>query len=91
MTRPALLHFDLWDGNVLGGPDGLTGLVDGERWLFGDPLMDIVSPALRRRIEREPDTRSSPGTGRSISTRAGSASTGCTSPCSYWPRCRGGG
>ena len=55
VTRPALVHFDLWDGNVLGGPDGLTGLVDGERWLFGDPLMDLVSPALLRRIEREPD------------------------------------
>ena len=52
---PALLHFDLWDGNVLGGPGGLTGLVDGERWLFGDPLMDLVSSALLRRIEREPD------------------------------------
>jgi aminoglycoside phosphotransferase (APT) family kinase protein len=55
VTRPALLHFDLWDGNVLGGPDGLTGLVDGERWLCGDPLVDLVAPALGRRIEEEPD------------------------------------
>jgi fructosamine-3-kinase len=55
VTRPALLHFDLWDGNVLGGPAGLTGLVDGERWLWGDPLLDLVSPALGRRIEDEPD------------------------------------
>jgi fructosamine-3-kinase len=55
VTRPALLHFDLWDGNVLGGPAGLTGLVDGERWLWGDPLLDLVSPALGRRIEAEPD------------------------------------
>lgn len=55
VTTPALLHFDLWDGNVLAGPDGsLTGLVDGERYLYGDPLLDLVSPALFRRIEDEP-------------------------------------
>jgi aminoglycoside phosphotransferase (APT) family kinase protein len=29
----------------------LTGVVDGERWLHGDPQMDLVSPALHRRIE----------------------------------------
>jgi fructosamine-3-kinase len=56
VTRPALLHFDLWDGNVLAGPDGaLTGLVDGERYLYGDPLLDLVSPAVLRRIEDLPD------------------------------------
>jgi aminoglycoside phosphotransferase (APT) family kinase protein len=32
----------------------LTGLVDGERYLHGDPLMDLVSLALFRRIEDEP-------------------------------------
>jgi aminoglycoside phosphotransferase (APT) family kinase protein len=60
VQRPALLHFDLWDGNVLCVPDGdgalrLSGLVDGERYLWGDPLMDFVSPALYRRIEGEPE------------------------------------
>ncbi len=56
VTRPALLHFDLWDGNVLVAPDGsLSGLVDGERYLYGDPLLDFVSPALMRRIEDEPE------------------------------------
>ncbi|GAA0453973.1 phosphotransferase [Paractinoplanes deccanensis] len=56
VTTPALLHFDLWDGNVLASPAGeLTGLVDGERYLYGDPLLDLVSPALFRRIEEEPD------------------------------------
>jgi aminoglycoside phosphotransferase (APT) family kinase protein len=56
VTRPALLHFDLWDGNVLAGPDGeLTGVVDGERYLYGDPLFDFVSPAIMRRIEDLPD------------------------------------
>ncbi|MFI5936331.1 phosphotransferase [Actinoplanes sp. NPDC051494] len=55
VTRPALLHWDLWDGNVLARDGVLTGLVDGERYLFGDPLLDLVSPALFRRIEEEPD------------------------------------
>ncbi|MGB2572170.1 phosphotransferase [Micromonospora citrea] len=60
VRRPALLHFDGWAGNVLAdaGPDGayrLTGLVDGERHLWGDPVMDLVSPLLGRRTEDEPD------------------------------------
>lgn len=55
VERPALLHFDLWDGNVLVSRGRLTGLVDGERYLYGDPLLDLVSPALFRRIEEEPD------------------------------------
>jgi aminoglycoside phosphotransferase (APT) family kinase protein len=55
VTRPALVHFDLWDGNVLSEDGHLTGLVDGERFLYGDPLIDLVSPAVLRRIEDEPD------------------------------------
>jgi aminoglycoside phosphotransferase (APT) family kinase protein len=59
VRRPALLHFDLWDGNLLAEVDAadgtrLTGLVDGERYLYGDPLLDLVSPCLLRRIEDEP-------------------------------------
>ena len=55
VTRPALVHLDLWDGNVLSEAGRLTGLVDGERFLYGDPLVDLVSPALFHRIEDEPD------------------------------------
>jgi aminoglycoside phosphotransferase (APT) family kinase protein len=60
VERPSLVHFDLWDGNVLGlaGPDGvphLSGVVDGERYLYGDPLVDFVSPAILRRLEDEPE------------------------------------
>ena len=54
VTRPALVHFDLWDGNILCVGDRLTGVVDGERYLYGDPLVDFVSPAVLRRIEDEP-------------------------------------
>jgi len=50
VRRPALVHFDLWDGNVLAtvsdGVARLSGLVDGERYLYGDPLVDFASPAL---------------------------------------------
>lgn len=40
----APLHWDLWDGNVLAeqaedGHHRLTGIVDGERFLLGDPQM----------------------------------------------------
>ena len=57
-----LVHVDLWDGNVLVTTTGpasapvaaLCGLVDGERHLFGDPLVDLVSPALFTRIEDQP-------------------------------------
>jgi fructosamine-3-kinase len=56
VTTPTLLHFDLWDGNVLVAPDGhLSGLVDGERYLCGDPLVDFSSAALFRDIFDEPD------------------------------------
>ena len=60
VRRPALLHFDCWDGNVLAAPDRdgrlrLRGLVDGERFLYGDPLLDLVSPLLFRRVEDEPE------------------------------------
>ncbi|WP_155375456.1 phosphotransferase family protein [Catellatospora vulcania] len=55
VDRPALVHFDLWDGNVLAAGGRLTGLVDGERYLYGDPLVDFVSPLLLRRVEDEPE------------------------------------
>jgi aminoglycoside phosphotransferase (APT) family kinase protein len=54
VRTPSLVHFDLWDGNVLCEGDRLTGLVDGERYFWGDPLYDFVSPAIGRRMEREP-------------------------------------
>ncbi|BEL05202.1 aminoglycoside phosphotransferase family protein [Actinoplanes sichuanensis] len=55
VRRPALLHFDGWDGNLLVADGRLSGFVDGERFLYGDPLLDFTSAALFRRIEDEPD------------------------------------
>ncbi|NUS10059.1 MAG: aminoglycoside phosphotransferase family protein, partial [Streptomyces sp.] len=50
VTEPALVHFDLWPGNVLldGGPGSrrIGGLIDGERMFWGDPLADFPSLSL---------------------------------------------
>jgi aminoglycoside phosphotransferase (APT) family kinase protein len=50
VTTPVLVHFDLWDGNVMVGQDAtarrLTGLIDAERAFWGDPLAEFVSLAL---------------------------------------------
>jgi aminoglycoside phosphotransferase (APT) family kinase protein len=58
VTTPALVHFDLWDGNILveQGPDGgrrLGALIDAERTFWGDPLADLVCLALFHDIEQD--------------------------------------
>jgi aminoglycoside phosphotransferase (APT) family kinase protein len=54
--RPTLVHFDLWDGNVLVGAEGTVfGLIDGERTFYGDPYAEFVSLALLRDIAEVPD------------------------------------
>ncbi|MFE4368279.1 phosphotransferase family protein [Streptomyces sp. NPDC056835] len=59
VTRPALVHFDLWQGNLLlAGPPGahrLSGVVDGERMFWGDSAADFVSLALFENIENDKD------------------------------------
>ncbi|MER7457484.1 aminoglycoside phosphotransferase family protein [Micromonospora sp. NPDC126480] len=49
VTRPALVHFDLWDGNIFVRPDGngfaIDGFIDGERAFYGDPIAELVSLA----------------------------------------------
>lgn len=59
VDRPALVHYDLWDGNmfVRQEDDGwrLTGLIDGERAFYGDPYAEFVSIALFRDIRELPE------------------------------------
>jgi aminoglycoside phosphotransferase (APT) family kinase protein len=57
VVRPSLVHFDLWEGNVLVDPDRLrvTGVVDGERAFWGDPLADMASLGLFGLIEDDED------------------------------------
>ena len=42
VTTPHLVHWDLWDGNIFVDPEigKITGVIDFERALWGDPLME---------------------------------------------------
>ncbi|WP_307844392.1 phosphotransferase family protein [Actinotalea solisilvae] len=44
VTVPSLVHTDLWAGNLFVDPatGGLTGVIDTERAVWGDPLLDLV-------------------------------------------------
>jgi fructosamine-3-kinase len=53
VRTPALVHFDLWDGNILADGPRLGGLIDAERAFWGDPLAELVS--LRLFGELAPD------------------------------------
>jgi len=50
VARPVLVHFDLWAGNVFAervdGRARLTGVIDGERAFWGDPVAELVSTSL---------------------------------------------
>lgn len=60
---PRLVHWDLWDGNILaerlpeGGPGAgrprITALIDAERALWGDPVAEFVSLGLFHDITRD--------------------------------------
>ncbi|MFE5089920.1 phosphotransferase family protein [Streptomyces sp. NPDC056638] len=68
VTRPALVHFDLWQGNLLvdGEPGARTigGIIDGERMFWGDPVADFVSLALFADMEEDEDFLAGYGSGR---------------------------
>ena len=57
VTTPVLVHFDLWDGNILvdSGSAGhrISALIDAERAMWGDPLAEFVSLDLFGNIERD--------------------------------------
>jgi aminoglycoside phosphotransferase (APT) family kinase protein len=50
VDRPALVHFDLWEGNIMldrqPGEIRVSGLLDAERAFWGDPHAEFVSLAL---------------------------------------------
>jgi aminoglycoside phosphotransferase (APT) family kinase protein len=59
VTTPVLVHFDLWDGNILvdfddAGSPRIGGLIDAERAFWGDPLAEFVSLALLADINDDP-------------------------------------
>lgn len=55
IDTPVLVHFDLWNGNILitdaTGRLEIGGLIDGERAFWGDPAAEFVSLALFSDIE----------------------------------------
>jgi len=57
VTTPVLVHFDLWDGNILveSNPVGrrIGALIDAERAFWGDPLAEFISLALFADIEQD--------------------------------------
>ena len=53
VTTPVLVHFDLWDGNILVDGDRVGALIDAERAFWGDPLAELVSLALFGDIEQD--------------------------------------
>lgn len=40
VTEPRLVHWDLWDGNVIVRDGRIVALIDWERALWGDPLLE---------------------------------------------------
>lgn len=40
IVEPRLIHWDLWDGNVFIKDGKVSGIIDFERALWGDPLME---------------------------------------------------
>ncbi|MDF2887446.1 MAG: aminoglycoside phosphotransferase [Lacrimispora sp.] len=41
IKTPVLVHWDLWDGNIFVKDNQITGLIDWERSLWADPLMEV--------------------------------------------------
>ncbi|MGP3970230.1 phosphotransferase family protein [Streptomyces sp. 6N223] len=55
VTAPALVHFDLWQGNILLSGGRISALIDGERMFWGDPLAEFASLNLLGGPEDDPD------------------------------------
>lgn len=41
VTTPKLVHWDCWDGNVFVKDGIVTGIIDWERAIWGDPLLEV--------------------------------------------------
>ncbi|MFF2277711.1 phosphotransferase family protein [Agromyces sp. NPDC058126] len=50
VVTPTLVHFDLWDGNLLARDGRITGVIDHERAMWADPTADLPSRYLMRAV-----------------------------------------
>lgn len=41
VDQPKLVHWDCWDGNIFVRSGRVTGIIDWERSIWGDPLMEV--------------------------------------------------
>ena len=41
VKEPRLVHYDCWDGNIFVENGNITGIIDWERALWADPLMEV--------------------------------------------------
>lgn len=41
VKEPKLVHWDCWDGNIFVRSGRVTGIIDWERSIWGDPLMEV--------------------------------------------------
>lgn len=41
VITPKLVHWDCWDGNIMVSDGKVVGIIDWERCIFGDPLMEV--------------------------------------------------
>ena len=62
VTEPVLVHFDLWPGNILirnsalnSNSGRIAALIDGERMIWGDPLMEFVGADAFGRADQDGD------------------------------------
>lgn len=59
ITTPVLVHFDLWDGNLLvdrrRGTAQLSGMIDAERAMYADPAFELPSLFLDREFDPDDD------------------------------------
>jgi aminoglycoside phosphotransferase (APT) family kinase protein len=62
VATPRLVHWDLWDGNVFVDPQTgrVTGLIDFERVMWADPLMEAIF------MNPDPDSPGAAGYGEPI-------------------------
>ncbi|MGH3703666.1 MAG: phosphotransferase family protein [Agromyces sp.] len=55
VVAPTLVHFDLWDGNLLASGGRITGVIDHERAMWADPTADLPSRFLMRDVPEAVD------------------------------------